>query len=55
MIPVGGDKGIIRLGGSHTSCRNRFLPDISVEKAADLTLHFVFFFRHQLELTNELH
>ena len=55
MIPVSRNKSIIRLGGSHTTGGNSFLPDISMEKAPDLTLHFVFFFCHQLKLADELH
>ena len=55
VIPVGRDKRIVGFGRRHTPCRNRFLSDIGVEEATDLAIHFIFFFCHQLELSNELH
>src|SRR5687768_5460241 len=55
MVPVSCDKNIFRSCGSHTSCGNGFLPDISMKKATDLPLHFVFFFSCQFKLADKLH
>src|SRR5262249_7049717 len=55
MVPVSRDERIIGVGRRPTTRRDRFLPDICMKKTADLTFHLIFFFCHQLKLTNELH
>ena len=46
MIAVSGNERIFRFGGSHTTGCNGFLPDIGMEKTADLSFHFIFLFGH---------
>src|SRR5688572_6422003 len=55
MVTVSSDKNIFRPCGSHTTRGNGFLPDISMKKATDLTLHFIFFLSRQFKLADKLH